>query len=268
MERDPSFSPDGSKVAFAWNRSHFDGFAISVRDVKGDDPPTAITSGTFEDWGPTWSPDGRRIAFRRRHGEDGIYWVSASGGSETFLTHIGRQDQETLPQMSWSRDGKWIAAPDRDASGATHINLVAVKSGERRELTANRHGIDHAPAFSPDGKSLAYASCRSGASSCDVYIIDLDSGLQARKQRQITAQGLYLRGIAWAPDRHSIVYSAGRTKSANTSLYRVSADDPDIPVRIDLAGSDARHPTVSPRSDLLAYTKLNGWRLMMINNFR
>jgi len=267
MERDPSFSPDGTKVAFAWEPRDGRGFAICWRGVQGDDLPTVVTSGAYEDWGPAWSPDGRSIAFRRRRGGDGIYRVKASGGPETFLAPIGKVDQETLPQMSWSRDGRWIAAPDRDAFGVTHINLIAADSGEKRELTSNPFGMDHAPAFSPDGKSLAYASCRTGASNCDVYIIDLGVGLQARQRRQITESGLYLRGIAWTPDRHDIIYSAGRNRSADTSLYRVSADIAGKPVRIDLAGSDARHPAVSATS-LLAYTKLNGWNLMMIRNFR
>ncbi len=263
MQRDPSFSPDGSKVAFAWKQSGLSGFAIAIRNLKADDPPVALTSGMFEDWGPAWSPDGRRVAFRRRYGQDGIYWVGTAGGPEHFLAPIGKQDQETLPQMSWSRDGKWIAAPDRDDSGATHIYLISIHSGEKRQLTDNHSGIDHAPAFGPDGKSLAYASCRSGASLCDVYVIDVASG----ERRQITEQSLYLRGIAWAPDRRSIVFSAGRTRSANTSLYRVSANSPAVPARIDLAGSDARHPTISAASDLLAYTRLNNWHLMMISNF-
>ena len=267
MERDPSFSPDGSKVAFAWQWHGSGGFAICVRGVQDNNPPTAVTSGAHEDWGPAWSPDGRSIAFRRRRGEDGIYRVGVSGGPVTLLAPIGRVDQETLPQMSWSRDGRWIAAPDRDASG-THINILAADSGEKRELTSNRLGIDHAPAFSPDGKSLAYASCHKGASDCDVYVIEFGPGLQPKQRRQITDQGLYLRGIAWAPDRREIVYSAGRIRTANTSLYRVPADGPGTSERIDLAGSDARHPTVSGNHGLLAYTSLNGWNLMMIRNFR
>src|SRR5262249_33183072 len=90
MERDPSFSPDGSKVAFAWQHGGMRGYAIYGRDVQGDDSPVAVTSGRFEDWGPTWSPDGRRIAFRRRYGNDGIYLVNAKGGPEQLLAHSGR----------------------------------------------------------------------------------------------------------------------------------------------------------------------------------
>jgi serine/threonine protein kinase len=267
QERDPSFSPDGSKVAFAWHRGSHSGFAVAVRGVSSDDPPAVLTSGAFEDWGPTWSPDGRRVAFRRRGEEPGIYWINATGGSETFVAPIARQDSETLPQMSWSRDGKWIAAPDRDSAGVTHINLVSVASGQKRELTANPNGIDHAPSFSPDGKSLAYASCRGGVSPCDVYVLDLDRNLAPLQQRRITDQGVYIRGIAWAPDGRGLVYSAGRTRSQDTYLWRVAANPPGLPERIDLAGSSARHPTVSAKTDLLAYTRLSSWKLMMISNF-
>jgi Tol biopolymer transport system component len=268
LERDPSFSPDGTKVAFAWQRAAHRGFSICVRPVNSDDAPTILTDGSDEDWGPAWSPDGRKIAFRRKGGEPGIYWVSLAGGPENFAAPIGRQDQETLPQLSWSRDGKWIAAPDRDSAGSTHINLLSVASGEKRELTSNRTGVDHAPAFSPDGKSLAFASCRSGVSPCDVYILDLDRGLQSRQLRRITDQGIYIRGITWAPDGRSLIYSAGRNRSQDTYLWRVVTDPPGLPERIDLAGSRARHPAVSASSNLLAYTGLTNWKLMMIQNFR
>jgi Tol biopolymer transport system component/tRNA A-37 threonylcarbamoyl transferase component Bud32 len=269
MERDPSFSPDGSKVAFAWQRVARGGFGIYVRPVKGDDLPTALTDTPYEDWGPAWSPDGRRIAFRRRGPTGfGIYWVSASGGPETLVSHLAKPDQETLPQMSWSHDGKWIAAPDRDPDGRNHLYLFAVSSAEKRALTSNQSGIDHAPAFSPTGKSLAYASCQSGLSGCDVYVVDLTRSLEPKQQLRITDRGVYLRGLAWAPDGQSLIYSAGATRSANTSLYRVSINPPGIPQRIDMAGSDARHPTISPSHELLAYTRLNNWKLMMIRNFR
>jgi serine/threonine protein kinase/Tol biopolymer transport system component len=268
LERDPAFSPDGTKVAFAWQRASRQGFSICVKPVNSEDAPTILTDGLYEDWGPAWSPDGRKIAFRRKSKESGIYWVGQDGGPENFVAPIAPQDQETLPQLSWSRDGKWIAAPDRDAGGSTHINLLSLRSDEIRKLTSNPTGIDHAPAFSPDGKSLAYASCRHSVSPCDIYILDLGRGLEPRQQRRITDQGIYVRGIAWAPDGRSLVYSAGRNKSQDTYLWRVATDPPGLPERIDMAGSHVRHPAVAASTNLLAYTGLTNWKLMMIRNFR
>ena len=267
LKRDPSFSPDGTKVAFAWQRERGHGFGIYVRPVKEDDDPVNLTSAEFEDWGPAWSPDGRKIAFRRKGGgASGIYWVSASRGPENFLTAIGWQDAETLPQMSWSRDGKWIAAPDRDLTGSTHIYLISAASGEKRALTSNSRGTDHAPAFSPDGRVLAYNSCRNGVDVCDIYAIDLGRDLQVTQKRRITDEGIYVRGVAWAPDGRSLIYSAGPVRSQGTFLWRVTTDPPGLPERIDLAGSRAAHPAIA--GGFLAYTRMDNWNLMMIRNFR
>lgn len=268
IERDPAFSPDGVNVAFSWHTGARSGYGIYVRPVKETGRPTKLTDAGAEDWGPAWSPDGRTIAFRRKAGSSGIYLVPASGGPAELLSPIAQQRQETLPQMSWSHDGKWIAAPDRDGSGATQIYLFRVGSGEKLAMTANTTGTDHAPAFSPDGKSLAYASCSVGVYPCEVYVIDLDKDYVSRARRRITDQGAYIRGIAWLPDGRSLVYSAGRTFSENTSLWRVSLKPPGIPEPIDMAGSRARHPAIARTGGLLAYTRLNGWNLMMIENFR
>jgi Tol biopolymer transport system component len=268
MERDPSFSPDGAKVAFSWHGGGVRGYGISVRPVKSEAAPVALTSGMSEDWGPAWAPDGRTIAFRRRDKESGIYLVPASGGSAALLAPIARQNQETLPQMSWSHDGKWIAAPDRDSTGATQIHLFDVASGAKRAITFNTEGTDHAPAFSPDGKSLAFASCMHGVYPCDVFVLRFGADFAPIERRRITDEGVYIRGIAWLPDGKGVVYSAGRRVSMDTFLFRVSVNPPGLPERIDLAGSQARHPTISKTAGLLAYTRFGTWSLMVIGNFR
>jgi serine/threonine protein kinase len=267
LERDPSFSPDGADVAFSWHRGDRDGYGVYVRSVKWDAPPMNLTDEGVEDWGPAWSPDGRTIAFRRKARQSGIYLVPASGGPAHLVAPIMQQRQETLPQMSWSHDGKWIAAPDRDSTGATQIYLFAVGTGEKRAMTFNATGTDHAPAFSPDGKSLAYASCRGAVYPCDLNVIDLGRDSVPKRLRTIADQGVYIRGIAWLPNSRGLVYSAGRTVSEGTSLWRVSVNPPGVPERIEMAGSRARHPAISMTGGLLAYTGLNHWNLMMIENF-
>ena len=267
LQRDPSFSPDGTQVAFSWQGPLRSGFGIYVRALRSDEPATALTGGA-EDWGPAWSPDGRRIAFRRSQaGRFGIFWVPASGGPSNLISTIARQGQETLPQMSWSHDGKWIAAPDRDGSHATRIYLFSVESGEKRAITDNPVGTDHAPAFSPNGKQLAYASCTGAVYPCDVYVVDLARDLVPVERRRITKGGIYVRGLAWLPDGKSLVYAAGPRVAGDTYLWRVRVNPPGDPEPIDMAGSQARHPAVSKTGGFLAYTRLGSWNLMMIKHF-
>ena len=267
IQRDPSLSPDGATVAFSWRRQN--GFGIYTRQVNSDGPVTELTAGGegAEDWGPAWSRDGSRIAFERRAGEWGIYWVPARGGEEHLVTTIAHQNPETLPQISWSRDGKWIAAPDRDSRGGTQISLISAATGEERAVSSNAAGIDHAPSFSPDGTMLAYTSCTFGVQACDVYILDLDRSLNPRQRRRLTTQNAYVRGIAWLPDGRNLVYACGSTGSRDTYLWRVSVKSPGVPQRINLAGPNVHHPTISMTGGLLAYTRMGKWNLMMIENF-
>lgn len=239
-----------------------------MRAVSPAEQPRSLTDGRVEDWGPAWSPDGHRIAFRRTDRQSGIYVVPSSGGPAELLALIARQGQETLPQMSWSRNAKWIAAPDRDPDGGTQIYLFPTGPGERRKLTFNTSGTDHSPAFSPDGKSLAYASCVTGVAPCDVYVLELGPDLVPKGQRRITQQGVYIRGLAWLPDGKSLVYAAGQKVSMETFLWRVALNGLDPPERIELAGSQVRHPAISPVGEHLAYTRSGRWDLMMIKNFR
>jgi serine/threonine protein kinase/Tol biopolymer transport system component len=270
--RDPAFSPGGVWVAFAWHKGSLHGYGIFVRPVMGGASPIPLTEGDAEDWGPAWSPDGARIAFRRKAGNIGIYLVDASGAAERFISTVAHQSDETLPQLAWTRDGKWIIGPDRDSDGVGQLFAFGVGSsaanGDRRQLTWNSSGVTHAPAVSPDGKALAYAWCPKGVASCDVYVTRLSGGRPPAPPIRVTSESSYIRGIAWMPDGASLIYSSGAHPSADgTYLWRLPVNPPGLAQRIDLAGSHARHPAVSS-AGLLAYTKLGEWNLMMIRNYR
>jgi serine/threonine protein kinase len=268
LKRDPNLSRDGTRVAYAWHQPGVAGYRICVRRVNSDAEPTCLTDGSTDDWGPAWSPDGRRIAFQRRTRDAGLYWVSASGGPEHLIARTARPEHDTLPQVSWSHDGKWIAAPDRASSKSTSIALFSVDSAEKRELTSNPYGTDHAPAFSPDGQALAYASCRQPANPCDIYTIALDRNLAAKASQKITDQGIYVRGLSWLPDGRSLVFAAARGWSQETWLWKMPLVPSGPAQRIELAGSSARHPSTALSGGLLAYTRIANWNLMLIRNFR
>ena len=110
----PEFSPDGSRIAFAWNGDADvgrRGYDLYVKAI-GSETMLRLTHHPSEVIDPAWSPDGTQIAFHRLSGADtGLYVVPALGGVEKKLRST-RVDKIVDIRISWSSDGKWIAFTD------------------------------------------------------------------------------------------------------------------------------------------------------------
>ncbi len=128
---------------------------------------------------PTWSPDGERIAVvGLKDGFSDLYEVRLSDGRIRRMTHDIYDQRAPI----WSRDGTSLAyssdepwfEPTRSPIevARTHdLFLLDVVSGEKRRLTHSLANDQH-PAWSPDGKRLAFISDRSGTD--DLHVLDLD----------------------------------------------------------------------------------------------
>jgi Tol biopolymer transport system component len=81
-QEEPSFSPDGNQVAFAWNGEKQDNSDIYVKLIGTSGPPLRLTSDSAKDFSPAWSPDGRYIAFIRDLSDEKglVFLVPALGG--------------------------------------------------------------------------------------------------------------------------------------------------------------------------------------------
>jgi Tol biopolymer transport system component/DNA-binding winged helix-turn-helix (wHTH) protein len=99
LQTDATWSPDGRRIAFAWDR---DGnFDIFVQSLDGGDP-TRITSSPANDTQPAWSPDGARLVFRSEEDGGGLFTVRAGGGPVRRVVGFG-------VRPTWMPDGRDIA---------------------------------------------------------------------------------------------------------------------------------------------------------------
>jgi Tol biopolymer transport system component len=158
----PALSPDASRVAFS---SNLEGeFSIYVVGVDGGGL-RRLTDGPGDDSEPAWSPDGSRIAFVRG--------FDATGSGVVVLTCISPGDILT------------VGVDD----GAAEVNL-----------TQGAGGTD--PAWSPDGKRIAFASDRAG--SYDIYTMSSEDG---RGVRRLTEDETAEADPSWSPDGAWIAYT-------------------------------------------------------------
>jgi len=153
-----AWSPDGGSIVLTL--SH-EGNAELYKISPSDGSIKArLTSNPSIDSSPSFSPDGSQIAFvSNRQGSPQIFLMGASGGGAKRLTYQGHYNQ--TPR--WNPDPKkpFVAFTGRDERGVFDIFYIDVKSQQVTRITQNK-GSNMDPAWSPDGRLLAYASSRGG----------------------------------------------------------------------------------------------------------
>jgi eukaryotic-like serine/threonine-protein kinase len=159
-------SPDGKRVAVSISGPRSGAGGIWIYDIERA-IKTRLTFDPQDAW-PTWSPDGRRIAFTRRQQDDLRLFVKNSDGSglEEALAEAHGKDNPT----DWSADGKYIAFVRIEPPGKTREDIwILPLSGDRKPFPfAHTEFSEGVARFSPDGKWLAFASNESG--NAEVYV--------------------------------------------------------------------------------------------------
>jgi Tol biopolymer transport system component len=162
----PDFSPDGSKIVFSGSRPEDADMDIFVVNADGSGL-VRLTTAPGDDQYPAWSPDGRSIVFiSTRTGIGQVWLMSADGSNQRQLTFdAGEKDQ--VPD--WKPDGTRIAY---ECVPAICV-MNADGSGQRRLTTPNGQEDDFGPAWSPDGRQIAFVHWIDEANH-NVYVMNAD----------------------------------------------------------------------------------------------
>jgi Tol biopolymer transport system component/DNA-binding winged helix-turn-helix (wHTH) protein len=255
QEVSPSFSPDGSQVAFGWDgETNGAGFDLYVK-VVGTDKPLRLTNHPAPWLGVAWSPDGRYIAVHRWATENGgIFLVPALGGPERKLASTNTHD----PAISWSPDGKQLAFSDHFplVGALIQLFLLSLDTLERKQVdTGCEYVIE--PSFSPRGDSLAY-TCIQDDGHFSLNLRDLRAG----KNTRLLGGPQRICGITWTRDGARIIFSYA-TSDTGGDLWQITPDHTEsekMPF-----GHDAASPIVSSSGNRLAYVQgqvnVNIWRV-------
>lgn len=212
FDRQPRWSPDGSKIAFASNR---DGnYEIYTMNEGGSDLWN-LTTNAAVDAEPDWSPDGIRIVFTStRDGNLEIYDMRADKSDVRRLTTNAAEDSGP----AWSPDGTRIAfMSKRDGNYEIYV-MNADGSGVKR-LTENTVE-DSIPAWSRDSSKIAFVSGRDA--NFEIYVMNAD-GSNIKRLTDNPAEDSF---PTWSPEEDKIAFVSKR--DGNFEIYVMDADGANV----------------------------------------
>ena len=250
----PAWSADGRRLAF--KTAQFGSNQLAVINADGSGETLLTRTFRFSEGQPAWSPDGTKLLYRRTPEnplvQNADTWVLDVAGSATDPTQpvtesvLQRTGDERYP--SYSPDGTQIVfRGDLDLaepSGDEELYVMNADGTNVRQLTSNGD-FDSAPAWSPDGRKIAFEKAAAGtfvpgvpdepgkeAEEKDIYVMRADG---THVGRLTNSPGLD-EGPVWSPDATKIAFSSDR--DSQQEIYVMDAD-----------GSDPRRLTDNPARD-------------------
>jgi len=220
----PVFSPDGKQIAFSSTRAG--SWQIFMMDLDGRNV-VQLTTGTMQSIHPSFSPDGNRLVYCSMGGRSGQWelWTVDLKTSEKRTIGYG-----VFPVWSPDRNVNRIAFQRARQRGSRWFSLWTLDliDGEGRrptEVAVSTNAAILSPAWSPDGKHLAFATVMQPAKDAerrqraqtDIWTIDADG---SNRQRLTDGRGNNLMPF-WAADRRVYFIS---DRGGTESIWSVRAE--------------------------------------------
>ncbi len=260
-EAQPAWSPDGDHIAFVSTRNHGGRFGIFLGSraiefyVYGQNgdlfvmPALGGTARKVADhaYDPSWSPDGKRLAFRSiRDGAWRLYTSSLDNGQLRVVEGVSPR----ALGPAWSPDGRFLAYVGSVSNAlGWEVNVVPAGGGTPVPLTHDRASVALRPAWSRDGRFVIFSSNRAGPLNLWRVAFQADPmGADGAPERLTTGEGEDV-SVSVSPDGASLAYATVRTAPNVWTLDLESAAL--VPLTSETTVED--YPRLSPDGSRLLY---------------
>lgn len=199
-------SPDGHQIAFVWKGlepHHSSNIFLKTIDEEG---AIQFTHSDLDVDYPTWSPDGKYLAYvRGKRGKGSVMVKPVIGGQTRELLQL----DGNFTGLDWSPDGKWLAYGAASSPfGPSQIFIFSLDTHKTTQLTSPESGIvgDSQPFWKKDGLGLAFIRRWHVGDGDDLFWIPLDRNAQALDApKQLTFDRLPISGVTWLPKDQGLI---------------------------------------------------------------
>lgn len=205
IESAPALSPDGRRIAFAWQGIESGDWDLYIQTLDTGDL-VQLTDLPGDEGHPAWTPDGRALAFVHTTAETcQIARIASEGGALEPLTAC---TPGHALDLSWSPDGTRLVFSDRpDTNSPARLFVLTLGEAFPHSLTrppATFEG-DYLPAFAPDGHTVAFVRKRAFGLQ-DVYRVPVIGGPPER----LTFDETKIGGLTWNAEADHLLFSSKR----------------------------------------------------------